>query len=165
MVTVFSPQPLKVAVTYTPLFARLTQEMGLEIARQTALSSGFDLCASLEAPVTLMPGQRRLIPCGFSMTLPAGYEAQIRPRSGLALKHGLTVLNTPGTIDADYTGEVMALLVNLGSEPFEVTPGLRCAQMVITPVSHHAVLEVVQDLPATAQASGRGAGGWGSTGV
>ncbi len=104
--------------------------------------------------------ERRLIPCGFAMALPEGYEAQIRPRSGLAFKHGITCLNTPGTIDADYRGEVRVLLVNLGAEPFEITPGLRIAQMVVQRVPN-VELRVVSALPETS----RGVGGFGSTGA
>ena len=101
----------------------------------TPLSAGLDLMAAIEAPITLHPFERKLIPTGISIALPAGYEAQIRPRSGLALKHGLTVLNTPGTIDADYRGEIQVILINLGSEDFLIERGLRIAQMILSPVS------------------------------
>jgi dUTP pyrophosphatase len=111
------------------------------------------------APMTLAPGARALVPTGLTIALPAGYEAQIRPRSGLAFKHGLTCLNTPGTIDADYRGEVKVLLINLGQEPFTITRGERIAQMVIAPVTQ-GVWDVVETLSETA----RGAGGFGSTG-
>ncbi|MCX8255954.1 MAG: dUTP diphosphatase, partial [Beijerinckiaceae bacterium] len=119
---------------------------------------GCDLPAA--APVTLAPGARALVPTGLAIALPPGFEAQIRPRSGLALKHGVTVLNAPGTIDADYRGEVQVLLVNLGQEPFAIERGMRIAQMVVAPVVT-ARFEVVADLEETARA----AGGFGSTGV
>ncbi|MEM5583260.1 dUTP diphosphatase [Roseibium sp. AS2] len=128
-------------------------------AYQSALAAGLDLLAAVEAPVSLAPGDRALIPTGFAMALPAGFEAQVRPRSGLAAKHGVTVLNTPGTIDADYRGEVKVILINLGNEPFEVSRGERIAQMVIAPVLQARILEV-ETLSDTA----RGAGGFGSTG-
>ena len=147
----------------TVLLKALHPELGDKVALPTAMSThaaGMDLSAALDTPVTLDPGERRLIPCGFAMALPPGFEAQLRPRSGLALKHGITMLNSPGTIDADYRGEVKALLVNLGQEPFQVTPGMRIAQMVIAAVQP-AVVEVVTQLEDTA----RGAGGFGSSGV
>lgn len=97
----------------------------------TEHSSGMDLKAAVETPITLQPMERKLIPTGVRIALPIGYEAQVRPRSGLALKHGVTVLNTPGTVDADYRGEIGVILINLGSEPFEVKPGERIAQLVI----------------------------------
>ncbi|VVB42409.1 deoxyuridinetriphosphatase [Beijerinckiaceae bacterium RH AL1] len=122
------------------------------------LAAGCDLPAA--APVTLAPGARALVPTGLAIALPPGFEAQIRPRSGLALKHGVTVLNAPGTIDADYRGEVQVLLVNLGQEPFAIERGMRIAQMVVAPVVT-ARFEVVADLEETARA----AGGFGSTGV
>jgi len=128
-------------------------------AYETALSAGMDLRAAVDAPVTLAPGERALVPTGLTIALPAGYEAQIRPRSGLAFKHGITCLNTPGTVDADYRGEVKVLLINLGQEPFTIARGERIAQMVIAPVTQ-AEWEVVETLSETA----RGAGGWGSTG-
>ncbi len=127
----------------------------------TPLSAGFDICAALQTPLVLGPGERHLIPCGFSIALPENFEAQIRPRSGLALKHGLTVLNTPGTIDADYRGEVGVCLINLGNEPFSIERGMRIAQMVIAPVATRVVMNVVEDLPS----STRSDGGWGSTGT
>lgn len=129
-------------------------------ARMSDQAAGFDLAAALDAPVSLAPGERRLIGCGFAMALPPGYEAQTRPRSGLAVRHGIGILNSPGTIDADYRGEVKILLVNLGSEPFVVEPGMRIAQMVIAPVVP-VELELVVELAASA----RGAGGFGSTGT
>lgn len=130
-------------------------------AYETALSAGMDLRAAVSeaAPITLAPGERGLIPTGLTMALPAGYEAQVRPRSGLALKHGITCLNTPGTIDADYRGEVKVILINLGQESFTIRRGERIAQMVIAPVTQ-AAWDVVDALSETA----RGAGGFGSTG-
>ncbi len=128
-------------------------------AYATPQSAGLDLRASLEEPVLLKPLQRAMIPTGLYIALPAGYEAQVRPRSGLAAKHGVTVLNTPGTIDADYRGEIRVILVNLSDQPFEVVPGERIAQMVIA--RHEQVeWEPVDELDATE----RGAGGFGSTG-
>ena len=129
-------------------------------AYATPQSAGMDLRANLNEPVTLHPMERRLIPTGLHIALPEGYEAQVRPRSGLALKHGLTVLNTPGTIDADYRGEVMVLLVNFSTTDFIVNDGERIAQMVIA--KHEtASFSVVQTLDETQ----RGEGGFGSTGV
>ena len=122
-------------------------------------AAGMDLCAAVESKVVLGPGERAIIPAGFFMALPPGYEAQVRPRSGLAARNGITVANAPGTIDADYRGEVGVILLNLGQEPFEVTRGMRIAQMVVAPVTR-AELEVVEELPASA----RGEGGFGSTG-
>lgn len=129
-------------------------------AYATPQSAGMDLRANIDAPVTLRPLERKLIPTGLYMALPEGYEAQVRPRSGLALKHGLTVLNSPGTIDSDYRGEVMVLLVNLSGEDFTVNDGERIAQMV---VARHetAVFEETDCLDDTE----RGAGGYGHTGV
>ncbi len=119
-----------------------------------------DLCAAVEGPVTLEPGERALVPTGIAIALPPRTEAQVRPRSGLAAKHGVTVLNTPGTIDADYRGEVQVILINLGSEPFQITRGSRIAQMVIAPVAQATLVEVTE-LDDTL----RGAGGFGSTGT
>jgi dUTP pyrophosphatase len=123
-------------------------------------AAGLDVAAALDAPVTLQPGERALVPAGFAMALPPGFEAQTRPRSGLAVRHGITVLNAPGTIDADYRGEVKIVLINLGQEPFEVQPGMRVAQLVVAPVTR-CELTVVTELEDTA----RGQGGFGSTGV
>jgi len=126
---------------------------------QTELSAGLDLRAHIETPVTLGPLERTLIGTGLFIELPAGYEAQIRPRSGMAYKHGLTVLNTPGTIDADYRGEIKVLLVNLSNEPFTVENGERIAQMVVA--KHEQIIwQESEQLSDTA----RGAGGYGSTG-
>lgn len=128
-------------------------------AYATEQSAGMDLKANLKEPVVLQPLQRTLVPTGLFIALPKGYEAQVRPRSGLAIKHGITVLNTPGTVDADYRGEVCVILVNLSQEPFEIVPGERIAQMVIA--RHEQVeWEQVEVLDETR----RGAGGFGSTG-
>ncbi len=131
-------------------------------AYETALAAGADLRAAVpeDAPMVLAPGERALVPTGLAMALPAGYEAQIRPRSGLAYKHGLTVLNTPGTIDADYRGEVKVLLINHGAEAFTINRGERIAQMIIAPITQPE-FKVVSELSDTE----RGAGGFGSTGV
>lgn len=126
---------------------------------ETLQSAGMDLRANLDAPKTLNPGDRALIPTGIHMALPAGYEAQIRPRSGLAYKHGVTVLNTPGTIDADYRGDVGVLLINHGKEPFVVEDGMRVAQMVIAQYTQFEWQSV-----ASLDETSRGAGGFGSTG-
>ncbi|CAK7258868.1 MULTISPECIES: dUTP diphosphatase [unclassified Shinella] len=131
-------------------------------AYETGGAAGMDLRAAVaeDQPLTLPPGQRALVPTGFVFEIPAGYEGQVRPRSGLAFKNGITCLNTPGTIDSDYRGEVKVLLVNLGEEPFVIERGMRVAQMVIAPVTQVAVREV-----ETAGETTRGAGGFGSTGV
>lgn len=126
----------------------------------TPQSAGMDLRANIEAPITLKPMERRLIPTGIYIALPVGYEAQIRPRSGLALKHGITVLNTPGTIDADYRGELMVLLVNFSDSDFIINDGERIAQMVIAR-HEQGIFEVVEALDDTE----RGTGGYGHTGV
>ena len=128
-------------------------------AYATPQSAGVDLRANLEEPLVLQPLQRAMVPTGLYIALPAGYEAQVRPRSGLAAKHGITVLNSPGTVDADYRGELKTILVNLSQEPFEIAPGERIAQMVIA--RHEQVeWELVEELDATQ----RGSGGFGSTG-
>ncbi len=123
-------------------------------------SAGLDLMAAIEDEAELAPGERRLVPCGFCMALPDGYEAQVRPRSGLALKHGLTLLNSPGTIDSDYRGEIGVVLINHGEAPFTVTRGMRIAQLVVAPVARARLAEA-ESLPE----SERGAGGFGSTGL
>ena len=128
-------------------------------AYATAGSAGLDLSAAIAVSLRLEAGARLLVPTGIAIALPAGYEAQVRPRSGLALNHGITVLNSPGTIDADYRGEIQVLLVNLGAQPFTVEPGMRIAQMVIAPVTQARWREVAELPP-----SERGAGGFGSTG-
>ncbi|MCW5714587.1 MAG: dUTP diphosphatase [Bauldia sp.] len=131
-------------------------------AYRTPGSAGLDLCAAVPArePVTIAARERRLIGTGLVIELPEGTEAQIRPRSGLALEHGLTVLNTPGTIDADYRGEVKVLLVNLGDQPVIIRRGMRIAQLVVAPVLHVGIVEV-----DTVAGTERGAGGFGSTGT
>ncbi len=126
----------------------------------TEHSAGIDLPAAIEADVVLKPGERRLVPTGLAIALPDGYEAQVRPRSGLALRHGIGVLNGPGTIDADYRGEIGVLLINHGREDFTVSRGMRIAQMVVAPVTRIAWRETDR-LPDTP----RGAGGFGSTGT
>ena len=123
-------------------------------------SAGVDLVAAVEDAVILAPGERRLIPTGIAIALPPGTEAQVRPRSGLALRHGITLLNTPGTIDADYRGEIGVILINLGQEPFAIDRGMRIAQMIVAPV-----VQVAWDEVAELSESQRGAGGFGSTGV
>ena len=126
----------------------------------TALSAGMDLRANIDEDITLLPMQRQLVPTGLHIALPEGYEAQIRPRSGLALKHGITVLNTPGTVDADYRGEIMVLLINFSNEPFIVKDGERIAQMI---VAKHE--QVSFELTETLDETERGAGGYGHTGL
>ncbi|MCI6671496.1 MAG: dUTP diphosphatase [Prevotella sp.] len=126
----------------------------------TAQSAGMDLRANIEAPITLSPMERRLVPTGLFIALPIGYEAQVRPRSGLALKHGITVLNSPGTVDADYRGEIMVLLINLSDTDFVINAGERIAQMVIAK-HEQATFEEVDMLDETE----RGTGGYGHTGV
>ncbi|MGA7973824.1 MAG: dUTP diphosphatase [Pseudolabrys sp.] len=141
---------------------RLPHGEGLPLpAYQTAHAAGLDLMAALpeDEPLTLAPGARTLVPTGLAMALPAGFEGQVRPRSGLAVKHGLSVLNAPGTIDADYRGEIQVLLVNFGSDSVVVARGMRIAQLVVAAVAQADILEVVA-LPSTA----RGFGGFGSTG-
>lgn len=126
----------------------------------TPQSAGMDVRADIPEPVTLMPLERRLVPTGLFMELPAGYECQIRPRSGLALKHGISLVNTPGTIDADYRGEIGVILINLSDVPFVINPGERICQMVIAPVTRALWQEVT-----TLEESDRGDGGFGHTGV
>lgn len=140
---------------------RLPHGKGIELpAYQTPGSAGMDLRAANEEAIALKPGERTLVPGGFILELPMGYEAQIRPRSGLALKHGITCLNTPGTIDSDYRGEIMVLLVNLGREAFPIERGMRIAQLVIAPVT-----QMPLELRELAGSTDRGSGGFGSTGV
>ena len=129
---------------------------------ETSEAAGMDLRAAVpeDAPLTLKPGARELVPTGFAMVIPPGFEAQIRPRSGLALKHGLSLVNAPGTIDSDYRGEIKIILINQGDEDFKISRGMRIAQMVIAPVLQ-VTIEPVTSLDDTA----RGAGGFGSTGV
>lgn len=143
------------------LFKRLPGNEDVKLPeRMSAAAAGFDLHAAVAEPTTLSPGERKLIPTGFAMAMPEQLEAQIRPRSGLAFKHGITCLNSPGTIDADYRGEVKVLLINLGQEPFVITRGERIAQMVFQTVPAVTIAES-DDLPDTI----RGVGGFGHTGV
>jgi dUTP pyrophosphatase len=145
------------------LFKRLSHGQDLPLpAYQTTSSAGMDLVAAIgrNARLVIEPGGRDLVPTGFAVEVPEGHEAQIRPRSGLALKHGVTVLNSPGTIDSDYRGEICIILVNHGSEPFEIARGDRIAQMVIAPVVRVQPVEV-----ANLSSTQRGQGGFGSTGV
>ena len=146
---------VEIAVTCLP------HGRGLELPRyETAESAGMDLLAAVERDAVIEPGQRLLVPTGLAIALPSGYEAQVRPRSGLALKHGVTVLNAPGTIDADYRGEVGVILVNHGEAPFTVTRGSRIAQMVVAPVERAAWRPAESLEPSV-----RGTGGFGSTGL
>lgn len=149
-------------MTIEVLITRLPHGCDLPLpSYQSALAAGLDLIAALpaDAPLELGAGARALVPTGIAIALPAGYEAQVRPRSGLAVRHGLTVLNTPGTIDADYRGEVKILLINLGAEPVAIARGMRIAQLVIAPVAHAALREAAMLDPTD-----RGANGFGSTG-
>ena len=142
-------------------FKRLDNGEGLGLpSYETPGSAGADIQAAVAEPQTLQPGERGLIPAGFAMALPQGFEAQVRPRSGLAVKHGLTVLNAPGTIDSDYRGEVAVILINLSQQDFTITSGMRIAQMVIAPVTN-CHLEDASCLDI----SDRGTGGFGSTGL
>ena len=141
------------------LIKRLSKEVKLP-KYETSGSSGMDLVANTDEVIHIDPGKTAIIPTGITVAIPSGFEIQIRPRSGLAAKQQISVLNTPGTIDADYRGEIKVILINLGSKPFKVEKGLRIAQMVICPVVQ-AELEEVDDLDKT----GRGMGGFGSTGV
>jgi dUTP pyrophosphatase len=129
-------------------------------AYETEHAAGMDLRATVSAPVTVQPGERTLVPTGLRIALPEGYEAQVRPRSGLAIKFGISLLNSPGTIDADYRGEIRVILANLGQEPFTIQRGDRIAQMIIAPVTK-VTWAPVDELSETA----RGAGGFGHTGV
>ena len=144
------------------LIRRLPHCEGLPLpSYETAGAAGMDLRAAIpeDAPITLGPGERRLVPAGFAIALPLGFEAQVRPRSGLAIKHGVTCLNSPGTIDCDYRGEVQVILINHGQEPFVIRRGERIAQMLIAPVTRAAWREA-----ETLEETARGAGGFGSTG-
>ena len=147
--------PVRVALQVMP------NGVGLPLPRYaTEGSAGVDLAAAIAADMTLAPGARAAVPTGIAIALPEGYEAQVRPRSGLALHHGITVLNSPGTIDADYRGELQVILVNLGAEPFIVRRGMRVAQLIVAPVQRAEMVEV-----ASLDVTGRAAGGFGSTGV
>jgi dUTP pyrophosphatase len=140
---------------------RLPQGEGLPLpAYMTEHAAGADLFAAVEDELTLLPGGRALVPTGMAIALPDGYEAQVRPRSGLAIRNGVTCLNSPGTIDADYRGHVQVILANLGSEPFVIRRGDRIAQIIVAPVVR-ATFEPVEELPETQRA----AGGFGSTGI
>lgn len=147
--------PIKVRIKRTPGSADLPLP-----TRMTAHAAGFDLAAAVPQSLTLEPGEIRLIPCGFFMAIPHGYEAQVRPRSGLASRHGITLINSPGTIDSDYRGEVHVPLINHGRQPFTIERGMRIAQMLILPVPPVGI-EEVEDLDQT----DRGAGGFGHTGT
>ncbi len=148
-------KPVPVSVT------RLPHGEGLALpSYETPNSAGMDLAAAVAGEITIEPGSRALVPTALAIALPEGYEAQVRPRSGLALKKGITVLNSPGTIDADYRGEIGVILANLGNEPFTIRRGDRIAQMVVAPVSR-VVWRSIDALDETA----RGAGGFGSTGT
>jgi dUTP pyrophosphatase len=149
------PVPLHVPIRQLP------HAEGLPLpAYATEGAAGLDLVAAVAAPVTLAPGERKLVPTGIAIAVPPGFEAQVRPRSGLALKHGITVLNAPGTVDADYRGEVGVILINHGQQPFTINRGERIAQLVVAAYGRVDWLAVA-DLPETA----RGAGGFGSTGT
>jgi len=145
------------------LVERLPHGEGLPLpAYETAGAAGFDLLAAIDenSPIKMEKFARALVPTGFKLQIPEGYEAQVRPRSGLALKHGVTVLNTPGTIDCDYRGEIGVVLINHGDVPFVVTRGMRIAQMVLAPVTRAQLVAVAEIAPTP-----RGAGGFGSTGL
>lgn len=140
---------------------RLDHNRDLPLPRyETPGAAGMDLLAAVTADLVLQPGARAIVPTGLQMSIPQGFEVQVRPRSGLAAKNGVTVLNSPGTIDSDYRGEVGVILINLGTEPFTITRGSRIAQMVIAAVTQGSLIEA-----DTLDATARGAGGFGSTGV
>ena len=140
---------------------RLTNGAGIDLpAYATSGAAGMDICAANDADIMLEAGERCAVPTGFAMAIPDGFEAQIRPRSGLALKHGISIANAPGTIDSDYRGEIAVIIINLGSAPFTIARGMRIAQMVIAPVTRGQFTEV-----AELDDSDRGVGGFGSTGV
>lgn len=148
------PRPITVKIK------RLDGSADVPLPRKmTEHAAGFDLHAAVKEPTVLQPGEIRLVPCGFAMALPQGYEAQVRPRSGLASRHGMTLVNTPGTIDSDYRGEVQVAMINLGTSAFTVERGMRIAQMIVMPVPPVELIEV-EDLDSTA----RGGGGFGHTG-
>jgi len=147
-------RPIRVLIKRSPG----TEDLPLP-TRMTEHAAGFDLAAAVAGPVVLQPGDIHLVPCGFAMAIPHGYEAQVRPRSGLASKHGITMVNAPGTIDSDYRGEVHVPLINLGRQPFTVERGMRIAQMLVLPVPPAEIVEV-DDLDATK----RGGRGFGHTG-
>ena len=153
-------------LNFVPYYLTMTQIKVINKGHQqlpayaTSQSAGMDLRANIDAPIILQPMERRLVPTGLYIALPEGFEAQVRPRSGLALKHGLTVLNSPGTIDADYRGEIMVLLINFSNEPFTINDGERIAQMV---VARHEQAEFVE--VEVLDETERGEGGYGHTGV
>lgn len=147
--------------TFPRLLVRRVGQVEVPLpAYQTEGAAGLDLCAAIAEAVVLRAGERRFIPTGLSMAIPRGFEGQVRPRSGLALKHGIGIVNSPGTVDSDYRGEIGIVLVNHGAEPFTVEPRARIAQLVVAKVEHAEVV-LVEELDPTA----RGAGGYGSTGV
>lgn len=144
------------------LLRRLPHAEGIELPYyQTEDAAGADLRAAIKGTLTLAPGEKAMVPTGLEIALPRGTEGQVRPRSGLAAKHAVTVVNSPGTIDADYRGEVKVVLINLGHEPFTIERGMRIAQLVVAPYLRATFEETNGELPST----GRGAGGFGSTGV
>lgn len=144
------------------LIKRLPHAEGLDLpSYETEDSAGADLRAAIDDTLTIAPGERVMVPTGLSIALPRGTECQVRPRSGLAAKHGITLVNTPGTVDADYRGELKVIMINLGKEPFVVERGMRVAQMVIAPYLRANFEETTVELPETV----RGTGGFGSTGV
>ena len=148
-------------MTVTALFSRLPGTEDIPLPRyQTPGAAGMDLHAAVSAPVTIAPGTWQLVPCGCRVAIPEGFEGQVRPRSGLAVKHGITVLNAPGTVDSDYRGELKVTLINHGPVPFVVERGARIAQIVIAPVVRVTLAEV-ENLPESARAEG----GWGHTGT
>jgi len=150
--------PLQPALRPTLQIKKLNERAALP-SYQTEGAAGMDLCACLDSTITLAPGAISLVPTGLAAAIPSGFEGQVRARSGLATKHGIGLPNAPGTIDCDYRGELRVALINLSREPFEVTHGMRIAQLVIAPVAH-AKIEAVDDLSSTI----RGTGGFGSTG-
>jgi dUTP pyrophosphatase len=151
---------LELNAPITVRIKRLPHGFGVPLpARMTEHAAGFDLSAAIAAPLTLAPGDIKVIPCGFAMAVPPGFEAQVRPRSGMASRHGVTLVNSPGTIDADYRGEVMVPLINHGRSPFVVEPAMRIAQLLILPVPPVQIVEA-DELGETT----RGAGGFGHTG-
>jgi len=154
------PQPT--AIETVPVQFKRLDASAVVPRYQTELAAGMDLhaCPKGGAPVVIPAGEIRVVPLGFAMAIPPGFEGQVRPRSGLATRHAVTVPNAPGTVDADYRGEMMVALINLGREPFTVEPGMRIAQLIIAPVSRADVVEVPELNETT-----RGSGGFGSTGV
>lgn len=154
-----------IANSHPPVLCARLRNTAILPQRQTPLSAGLDLPACLDEPVTIQPGEIRVIPTGWGLAIPEGFEGQVRPRSGLATKHGVTVPNAPGTIDADYRGELKVGLINLSREPFTIEHGMRIAQLVIAPVSMCELREVAQLPEHLPDAPFRGAGGFGSTGL